>query len=133
METGERDFEQISEMIKKEMDRFERTRIKDFKETLVKYLEALMLHQQQVKAHCTFLIISEPNGVQLTAHQILGSLPSGSALHLGGMSQCHLPPFLLHASFVPFNMTRTFIHPSSFVVYCLDQLGAAARPARHFL
>ena len=36
-------------MIKKEMDRFERTRVKDFKETLVKYLEALMLHQQQVQ------------------------------------------------------------------------------------
>ena len=44
----EKDFEQISEMIKKEVDRFERTRVKDFKETLVKYLEALMLHQQQV-------------------------------------------------------------------------------------
>lgn len=52
METGEKEFEDISRMIKKEMERFDRTRVKDFKQTLIKYLETLMLHQQQVRCDC---------------------------------------------------------------------------------
>ncbi|XP_055352082.1 sorting nexin-2-like [Paramacrobiotus metropolitanus] len=48
VEQGEKDFNDISKMIKKEMERFDKIRVKDFKETLVKYLEALMLHQQQL-------------------------------------------------------------------------------------
>ncbi|XP_075152168.1 sorting nexin 1 [Haematobia irritans] len=41
-------FEEISSEIKKEMERFELHRIKDFKANLVKYLEDQMAHQQQI-------------------------------------------------------------------------------------
>ncbi|CAL9707725.1 unnamed protein product [Knipowitschia caucasica] len=45
---GERDFEQISKTIRKEVSRFEKDRVKDFKEIIVKYLETLLLSQQQM-------------------------------------------------------------------------------------
>uniref|UniRef100_A0A8C6SJF4 Sorting nexin-2 n=1 Tax=Neogobius melanostomus TaxID=47308 RepID=A0A8C6SJF4_9GOBI len=45
---GERDFEQISKTIRKEVTRFEKERVKDFKETIVKYLETLLHSQQQM-------------------------------------------------------------------------------------
>lgn len=45
---GERDFEQISKTIRKEVARFEKERVKDFKETIVKYLETLLHSQQQM-------------------------------------------------------------------------------------
>ncbi|KAK7933366.1 hypothetical protein WMY93_004262 [Mugilogobius chulae] len=48
---GERDFEQISKTIRKEVSRFEKERVKDFKEIIVKYLESL-LHSQQQKKVC---------------------------------------------------------------------------------
>ncbi|XP_013116514.1 sorting nexin-2 isoform X1 [Stomoxys calcitrans] len=41
-------FEEISSEIKKEMERFELHRIKEFKANLVKYLEDQMAHQQQI-------------------------------------------------------------------------------------
>ncbi|KAI8124894.1 hypothetical protein FF38_05844 [Lucilia cuprina] len=41
-------FEEISEEIKKEMDRFEMHRIKDFKANMIKYIEDQMAHQQQI-------------------------------------------------------------------------------------
>ncbi|XP_061400220.1 sorting nexin-2 [Musca vetustissima] len=41
-------FEEISTEIKKEMERFELNRIKDFKANIVKYLEDQMAHQQQI-------------------------------------------------------------------------------------
>lgn len=48
VERGQEEFDTISQMIKKEMERFEINRVKDFKETVIIYLENLMLHQQQV-------------------------------------------------------------------------------------
>lgn len=44
----QKDFETISVEIKSEIDRFEITRAKDFKATIVKYLEDQMAHQQQL-------------------------------------------------------------------------------------
>ncbi|XP_063050867.1 sorting nexin-2 isoform X2 [Engraulis encrasicolus] len=48
VEQGERDFEQISKTIRKEVERFEKERVKDFKVVIVKYLESLVHTQQQL-------------------------------------------------------------------------------------
>ncbi|XP_038625978.1 sorting nexin-2 isoform X1 [Tachyglossus aculeatus] len=45
---GERDFEQISKTIRKEVGRFEKERVKDFKIVIIKYLESLVQTQQQL-------------------------------------------------------------------------------------
>lgn len=45
---GQEEFDNISRMIKKEVDYLESIRIKEFKDTVVKYLEDHMAHQQQV-------------------------------------------------------------------------------------
>uniref|UniRef100_A0A8D3CS45 Sorting nexin 2 n=1 Tax=Scophthalmus maximus TaxID=52904 RepID=A0A8D3CS45_SCOMX len=45
---GERDFEQISKTIRKEVGRFEKERVKDFKTIIIKYLESLVQTQQQL-------------------------------------------------------------------------------------
>jgi len=49
VERGQEEFDNISKMIKKEMDRFEVNRVKDFKAIIIQYLENLMTHQQQVR------------------------------------------------------------------------------------
>jgi len=41
-------FDDISAEIKREMERFELTRVKDFKVNIIKYIEDQMAHQQQV-------------------------------------------------------------------------------------
>lgn len=41
-------FDDISSEIKREMERFELTRVKDFKANIIKYIEVQMAHQQQV-------------------------------------------------------------------------------------
>ena len=51
VERGQEEFDAISQMIKKEMERFEINRVKDFKQTIISYLENLMLHQQQLVKH----------------------------------------------------------------------------------
>ena len=56
VERGQEEFDAISQMIKKEMERFEINRVKDFKQTIINYLENLMLHQQQV-IHFFFMLI----------------------------------------------------------------------------
>ncbi|KAM4809289.1 sorting nexin-2 [Rhinophrynus dorsalis] len=48
VQQGERDFEQISKTIRKEVGRFEKDRVKDFKTVIVKYLESLVQTQQQL-------------------------------------------------------------------------------------
>ncbi|XP_068204087.1 sorting nexin-2-like isoform X4 [Palaemon carinicauda] len=48
VERSQEEFERISRDIKKEVDRFDVVRVKDFKDMLVKYLEALMTSQQQI-------------------------------------------------------------------------------------
>jgi sorting nexin-1/2 len=49
VERGQEEFDNISKMIKKEMERFEVNRVKDFKAIIMQYLENLMTHQQQVR------------------------------------------------------------------------------------
>ncbi|XP_037114954.1 sorting nexin-2 isoform X2 [Syngnathus acus] len=44
----EREFEQISRIIRREVSRFEKERVNDFKNIIIKYLEALALTQQQL-------------------------------------------------------------------------------------
>lgn len=48
VQQGERDFEQISKTIRKEVGRFEKERVKDFKSVIIKYLESLVHTQQQL-------------------------------------------------------------------------------------
>ncbi|KAK7136453.1 hypothetical protein R3I94_014943 [Phoxinus phoxinus] len=48
VQQGERDFEQISKVIRREVGRFEKDRVKDFKVVIVKYLESLVHTQQQL-------------------------------------------------------------------------------------
>lgn len=48
VQQGERDFEQISKTIRKELGRFEKDRVKDFKAVIIKYLESLVQTQQQL-------------------------------------------------------------------------------------
>uniref|UniRef100_A0A672YC41 Sorting nexin-2 n=1 Tax=Sphaeramia orbicularis TaxID=375764 RepID=A0A672YC41_9TELE len=48
VQQGERDFEQISKTIRKEVGRFEKERVKDFKSTVIQYLETLLQTQQQM-------------------------------------------------------------------------------------
>jgi sorting nexin-1/2 len=49
LEQGQDDFEKISKNIRVEMKRFEVQRVRDFKTTIVHYLEGLMNTQQQVR------------------------------------------------------------------------------------
>uniref|UniRef100_A0AAR2M058 PX domain-containing protein n=1 Tax=Pygocentrus nattereri TaxID=42514 RepID=A0AAR2M058_PYGNA len=48
VQQGERDFEQISKNIRREVERFEKQRVKDFKVVIIKYLESLVHTQQQL-------------------------------------------------------------------------------------
>ncbi|XP_051925094.1 sorting nexin-2 [Hippocampus zosterae] len=48
VQQGERDFEHISRVIRREVARFEKERVKDFKMLVINYLEALALTQQQL-------------------------------------------------------------------------------------
>ncbi|XP_073675083.1 sorting nexin-2 [Garra rufa] len=48
VQQGERDFEQISKNIRREVGRFEKDRVKDFKVVIIKYLESLVHTQQQL-------------------------------------------------------------------------------------
>ncbi|KAM4616555.1 sorting nexin-2 isoform 1-T2 [Polymixia lowei] len=48
VQLGERDFEQISKTIRKELSRFEKERVTDFKTVIIKYLESLVQTQQQL-------------------------------------------------------------------------------------
>ncbi|XP_060787863.1 sorting nexin-2 [Neoarius graeffei] len=48
VQQGERDFEQISKNIRREVGRFEKQRVKDFKVVIIKYLESLVYTQQQL-------------------------------------------------------------------------------------
>ena len=48
MEQGQEEFEEISKQIRKEVAAFEKRRVKDFKHTIIKYLELLMNNQIQV-------------------------------------------------------------------------------------
>ena len=48
VEKGQKDFETISANVRKEIARFDRLRVNDFKTNVIKYLEVLMEKQQQV-------------------------------------------------------------------------------------
>ncbi|XP_033107432.1 sorting nexin-2-like [Anneissia japonica] len=48
VEKGQEEFGKISKTIRKEVSRFEHNRVRDFREVVIKYLEALMDHQQQL-------------------------------------------------------------------------------------
>lgn len=48
VEKGQEDFEKISDSIRKEVARFDKYRVEDFKSGVIKYLETLMENQQKV-------------------------------------------------------------------------------------
>ncbi|XP_011310837.1 sorting nexin-2-like isoform X1 [Fopius arisanus] len=51
VERGQLEFDNISKMIKKEVERFEVLRVEDFKKQLTEYLEAMLQHQNQLIKH----------------------------------------------------------------------------------
>ncbi|XP_076339012.1 sorting nexin-2-like [Tachypleus tridentatus] len=51
VERGQEEFENISKMVRKEVERFEHCRIQDFKDTIVQYMESLLNIQQQLIKH----------------------------------------------------------------------------------
>ena len=71
VERGQEEFDNISKMIKKEMERFEVNRVKDFKAIIIQYLENLMTHQQQVRdvRNCTSVSVrvSANSAIHMTA------------------------------------------------------------------
>ena len=48
VEKGKEDFEKISQSIRKEVARFDKHRVEDFKTSVITYLEQLMENQQRV-------------------------------------------------------------------------------------
>jgi len=50
VEKGQRDFEAISATVRKEVARFDKLRVQDFKTSVIQYLQSLMEKQQQVSA-----------------------------------------------------------------------------------
>ncbi|XP_052795277.1 sorting nexin-2-like [Mya arenaria] len=51
VEKGQRDFETISATVRKEIARFDKARVQDFKTSVVQYLQVLMEKQQQMIKH----------------------------------------------------------------------------------
>lgn len=51
VERGQEEFDNISRMIKKEVERFEVVRVEDFKKQLTEYLESMLQHQNQLIKH----------------------------------------------------------------------------------
>lgn len=51
VERGQEEFDNISKMIRKEVERFEIIRIQDFKKQLIQYLEDMLQHQNQLIKH----------------------------------------------------------------------------------
>lgn len=45
---GQEEFDNISKMIKKEIERFELVRVEDFKKQLTEYLESMLQYQNQL-------------------------------------------------------------------------------------
>lgn len=48
VERGQEEFDNISKMIKEEVERFELVRVQDFKKQLIEYLESMLQHQNQL-------------------------------------------------------------------------------------
>ena len=51
VERGQEEFDNVSKMIKKEVEQFELVRVDDFKKQLIDYLEAMLQHQNQLIKH----------------------------------------------------------------------------------
>ncbi|XP_014224652.1 sorting nexin-2-like [Trichogramma pretiosum] len=51
VERGQEEFDKISTMIRKEVERFETVRVHEFKKQLIQYLEAMLQHQNQLIKH----------------------------------------------------------------------------------
>lgn len=58
-ERGQEEFENISKMIRKEVERFEKGRVHDFKVSIIKYMESLLETQQQVSSSISLKISLE--------------------------------------------------------------------------
>ncbi|XP_067206777.1 sorting nexin-2-like [Linepithema humile] len=48
VDRGQEEFDNISKMIKEEIERFELVRVQDFKKQLIEYLESMLQHQNQL-------------------------------------------------------------------------------------
>lgn len=57
VERSQAEFDSISNVIKKELELFEATRVKEFKKVIVKYLESLLSHQQDVSQLAICIIL----------------------------------------------------------------------------
>lgn len=75
----QQEFEEISQEIKKEIDRFEVKRVHEFKSIIIKYLEDQMAHQQQVKSQWYPQLISpisnmNPNAIPFYSWWSIGTV-----------------------------------------------------------
>lgn len=57
VEKGKDDFEKISKAIRKEVARFDKYRVEDFKDSVVNYLEQLMENQKRVRFFILLLLL----------------------------------------------------------------------------
>ena len=48
VDKGKDDFEKMSQVVRREVARFDRNRVEDFKNSIIRYLEHLMENQQKV-------------------------------------------------------------------------------------
>lgn len=77
MRRCQQQFDEISAEIKREMERFEISRVKDFKANIIKYIEVQMAHQQQVSLMFSILLTV----YILTSLLSYRSLVTGRPLH----------------------------------------------------
>lgn len=82
-------FDHVSKLVKSEVARFEQERIEDFKISLEKFLDGMILRQKEVRCERRFLCIFDlrmltaPASIQLIAsrenfqQQLLKKVPSG--------------------------------------------------------
>lgn len=69
---NEEDFKEISETIRKELARFDRQKARDFKSTVVNYLQCMMNYQQQVNSHMWRYGIDNDNSyADCTIHNVV--------------------------------------------------------------
>lgn len=57
VEKGKDDFDKISKAIRKEVARFDKYRVEDFKDSVVNYLEQLMENQKRVSVFIMLLLL----------------------------------------------------------------------------
>ena len=77
VERYQEEFDSISRIIKKELEQFEVSRVKEFKKIIIKYLESQLRHQEEVSTIVSHNSDSDPCGNCLPV-SLVGFLPPGT-------------------------------------------------------